>query len=227
MLDFRRVSADSAFSTEVPSKHALEIEANLQRQHDRHVAERFARAMELLGNQRPEVRWGGIFALERVARRSPQDQSTVAEVLAAYVRRHAAWKPSKTAPDGRVVPIASEVQLILTVLGRRKWPYKGEDRPLDLHATNLAKAHLPFVHLESAFLYDCNLESALLVQAHLQGAWLARSNLKYANLDGAYLGGADLTDAVGLTEEQLRHARLDEKTVLPPQLSYLVRQRKD
>lgn len=200
------------------ARHVSEIEASVASQQDRHLAERFARAMELLGDEKPAVRWGGIFALERLSRRSAQDQSTIAEVLATYVRRRAPWKSGQ--PTTR---IESETQLIVTVLGRRSWPYQSEDRPLDLHATNLTKAHLPFAHLEAAFLYDCNLEGALLHQAHLEGAWMARCNLKNANLDGAHLQGTDLSNAIGLSEEQLRDCRLSAKTILPTALALKLR----
>ena len=208
----------------LPASHdaPLEISEHLREQH---IAERFARAMELLGDPKPEVRWGGIFALERSARRSPQDQSAVVEVLATYVRRRAAWKRQTQNASGQNLPpqiarIESEIQLIVTVLARRKWDFKSEERPLDLHATNLGKAHLPFAHLERAFLYDCNLESALLFRANLQGAWLARSVLKNANLDGANLENADLSEAIGLAPEQLQRARLNEKTLLPSYLPH-------
>ena len=200
------------------ARHVAEIESNVATQQDQHLAERFARAMELLGDEKAEVRWGGIFALERLSRRSVPDQSTISEVLATYVRRRAPWKSGQ--PTSR---IESETQLIVTVLGRRSWPFRNEDRPLDLHATNLAKAHLPFAHLEAAFLYDCNLEGALLYQAHLQGAWMARCNLKNANLDGAHLEGADLSNTTGLSEEQLRQSHLSAKTILPTALALKIR----
>lgn len=202
----------------LPALHDAVLDANFEHLRERHLAERFARAMELLGAEHPEVRWGGIFALERLARRSPQDQSAVAEVLATYVRRRALWKPSSAPSSTQDAHIESEIQLIVTVLARRKWNFKSEERPLDLHGTNLGKAHLPFARLERAFLNDCNLQSALLVGAQLQGAWLARSVLRNANLDGANLENADLTEAVGLTSEQLRRARINEKTILPPSL---------
>lgn len=200
------------------ARHVAEIESNVAAQQERHLAERFARAMELLGDEKQEVRWGGIFALERLSRRSARDQSTIAEVLATYVRRRAPWKTGQ--PTTR---IESETQLIVTVLGRRSWPYRNEDRPLDLHATNLAKAHLPFAHFEAAFLYDCNLESALLFQAHLQGAWMARCHLKNANLDGAHLEGADLSNVTGLHEDQLQAAHLNAKTILPAAIALKMR----
>jgi hypothetical protein len=206
------------------NEHVAQIEAATARQRERHAAERFARAMELIGDEKLEVRWGGIFALEKMARRSPQDQSEVSEVLATYVRQHAHYQPAQLRDESRApgaAKIASEIQLIVTVLSRREYSFQSDDRPLDLHNTNLAKAHLPFARLERVFLYNCNLEGALLFQAHLQGAWLARANLKNANLDGAHLEGSDLTDATGMTEEQLKLAFWDSKTTLPKYLAEL------
>lgn len=207
------------------AKRTKAIEEHVARLQDRHIAERFARGMELLGDDKPELRWGGIFALERIARISAQDQGTVAEILAAYVRRHAPWKPNATEEESEQAHIESEIQLILTILGRRKWSFKNEDRPLDLHGTNLAKAHLPFAKLEYVFLYDCNLEGALLFRTSLQGAWMARCRLRNANLDGVQLQGADLSDVTGLTPEQLRHVSFDEKTVFPPAIAPAMRAR--
>jgi hypothetical protein len=198
------------------SEHVAAIEAETTRRTERHAAERFARAMELLGDEKLEVRWGGIFALERLARRSPQDQSEVSEVLATYVRQHAPYKPGEPTRH-----IESEIQLIATILGRRQYSYQGEDKPLDLHNTNLAKAHLPFARFERAFLYNCNLEGALLFEAHLEGVWLAHTHLKNANLDSAHLEGADLSGVTGLTEEQLKFAYWDNKTTLPQELAGL------
>ena len=68
------------------------------------ITERFTRAIDQLGaatdNGEPklEIRLGGIYALERIARDSPErDYSTVMEVLTAYVRENAKWPP-KTSP---------------------------------------------------------------------------------------------------------------------------------
>jgi uncharacterized protein YjbI with pentapeptide repeats len=170
--------------------------------------------MELLGDEKLEVRLGGIYTLEQLAKDSPSDQSAVIEVLATFVRERVGWKKGSPVPD-RLPP---EIQVILTVLGRRAWSMAREDKPLDLHCTALAHAHLPFAHLECAFLYGANLENALLYRANLQGAWLAQAHMTQANLDEAHLEGADLRDAVGLTHDQLRTAYTDAKTVLPKYL---------
>src|SRR5829696_2981635 len=76
---------------------------------DQQVTERFTRAIDQLGatddktgNPRLEVRLGGIYALERIARDSPKrDYSTIMEVLTAYVREntHQAPQPSDRTSD--------------------------------------------------------------------------------------------------------------------------------
>jgi hypothetical protein len=52
------------------------------------VTDRYTKAIEQLGSEKLDVRIGGIYALERVARDSPRDHPTVMEVLAAFVREH-------------------------------------------------------------------------------------------------------------------------------------------
>jgi hypothetical protein len=188
-------------------------ERNVVVSQERQVTERFARAMELLGADKLAVRLGGIYTLERIARDSATDQGPITEVLAAYVREHAAWQEGKPLPQRP----RADIQAILTVLGRRAW-FSEEDEPLDLHETALARAYLPMARLEKVFLYDANLEGALLYDANLRGAWLWKTNLKDAILEGAHLEGADLTGAVGLTWEQIQSAHIDEKTKLPDQL---------
>ncbi len=47
------------------------------------VTDRYTKAIEQLGSDKPDVRIGGIYALERVARDSARDHPTVLEVLTA------------------------------------------------------------------------------------------------------------------------------------------------
>src|SRR5215210_5612689 len=75
-------------------------ERTLEATRDQQVTERFTRAIDQLGsshedrNPRLEVRLGGIYALERIARDSPKsDYSTVMEVLTAYVRENTSQAP--------------------------------------------------------------------------------------------------------------------------------------
>jgi excisionase family DNA binding protein len=73
----------------------------LQVNREGQITERFTRAIDQLGatdeatgKPRLEIRLGGIYALERIARDSPKrDYSTVMEVLTAYVRENTTQAP--------------------------------------------------------------------------------------------------------------------------------------
>lgn len=176
--------------------------------------ERYARAMALLGDSKIEVRLGGIYALERLARESERDHGPITEVLAAFAREHAAWSDGETAP----ARLSADVQAILSVLSRRHIPFDRPGTHLDLHGTALARAYLPYAQLEGAWLYESNLEGAMLQGANLRGAWCWKSSFAGAILEGAHLEGADLTGAAGLTLEQIQSAYRDETTKLPAHL---------
>jgi len=186
------------------------------------ITERFTRAIDQLGNKEPDVRLGGIYGLERIARDSQDDHGPVMEVLTAYVREHAPWSPSSEEPvpsegesaasntpratedtSRRPTTPTTDVQAALTVIGRRELDHeKGAYRHLDLALTDLRGADLRKARLEGARLEGANLQGA-----NLQGANLARANLQGANLEGARLQGARLEEA-NLQGANLEGARL-------------------
>jgi hypothetical protein len=68
------------------------------------VTERFTRVIDQLGHAELDVRLGGIYALERIANDSPNDRTTIAEVLTAFVRavrRGRRSLPANTSPRPR------------------------------------------------------------------------------------------------------------------------------
>jgi uncharacterized protein YjbI with pentapeptide repeats len=184
--------------------------------------ERFARAVEQLGSERgdgsnrTEARLGGIYALERLLLESDREYWPVMEVLTAYVRENAAWKPGERASSaGPIVPPA-DIQAILAVLGRRpQHGAAGDRRLLDLRETDLRGANLSGSRLDGVTLHGSHLEKAdatrailtrsnlretnfigaSLTEADLEGVSLARANLEGARLNGANLKGADLSGA--------------------------------
>src|SRR5262249_19741678 len=99
------------------------------------LTERFSKAVELLGNVNLDVRLGGIYALERIARDSLKDHWTVMEILTAFVREQSIrWYKSSQRwitdegdgyayldPVQPEINISVDVQAALTVIGRRKW----------------------------------------------------------------------------------------------------------
>ena len=66
------------------------------------VTDRYTKAIEQLGSDKLDVRIGGIYALERVARDSAKDHPTVMEVLTAFIREHSRepWPPSDAGQPG-------------------------------------------------------------------------------------------------------------------------------
>ena len=63
------------------------------------ITDRYTKAIEQLGSDKLDVRLGGIYALDRIAKDSPADRATIAEVLTAYVRGHAPWAPAGPTQD--------------------------------------------------------------------------------------------------------------------------------
>ena len=175
---------------------------------------RYADAMALLSSGQLEVRLGGTYALERIARESQRDHGPIMEVLAATLRDRARWS------EGEIVAprLDADLQAMATVIGRRHAAFDAPESRIDWHGTALARAYLPGANLRGAFLYETNLSGAILQNADLRGARLWKADLTEATLDGAHLEGADLTGVAGLTMAQLKNAHLDGTTKLPQHL---------
>lgn len=197
---------------------------------DAQLTERFTRAVGQLGDDRLDVKLGGIYALKRIAADSETDLPTVVEVLTAFVRGHSplqhpidgkesqpAGSDSPSGDDGegaRPQPLsrrAADVQAAMTVIGRMKREPGSVD--LDLSRTDLASVSLGGANLEGAEFHGANLRHAMLNgtdlrKAGLQGANLQGARLEEANLGGAILKGASLQSA-SLGEANLQDAMLD------------------
>jgi uncharacterized protein YjbI with pentapeptide repeats len=114
----------------------------------------------------------------------------------------------------------------------------------ELWYAHLERAKLVSAHLEGASLFGAHLEGALLLETHLEGATIWGAHLEGADLrgahleragisdshfngvhlegailNGAHLSGANLSEAEGLTQEQIDVALGDAKTKLPAGLT--------
>jgi uncharacterized protein YjbI with pentapeptide repeats len=89
------------------------------------ITERFTRAVEHIGNDKLDVRLGGIYALERIAKNSEADRGAIMEILTAYIRGHSPafgrtteyW--SSRATKSQEVPELVEIQPTLLARIRR------------------------------------------------------------------------------------------------------------
>lgn len=193
------------------------------------ITERFTRAIEHLGRMRSdgepnlEIRLGGIYTLERIAKDSKRDHWQIMEVITAYVRENASWPPRKIQQTNEtkeqkaqiqkeVLELGADIQAILTVLGRRKREYekKKEEfinlRRTDLRGANLIEAKLSCIHLDckgilisnsnlkGAHIFDSDLERTSFAESQLEGVYIRGTNLKYSNFRDADLSGATLWD---------------------------------
>ena len=195
------------------------------------VTDRYTKAIEQLGSGELDVRIGGIYALEGVARDSATDHPTVMVVLTAFVREHSRepWPPpdsprttwitwrGRFRAGGRPQERSArpDIQAAVTVLGRRD--ARRDIQPIhlngaDLTATDLRDANLGGADLTEATLRDADLTRADLAGATLRDADLTRADLTEATPRRADLGGADLAEAI-LRSVDLRGADLHAATL--------------
>ncbi|PRY37956.1 pentapeptide repeat-containing protein [Umezawaea tangerina] len=190
------------------------------------ITERFTRAVEQLGSDNVDVRIGGVYALERVARNSSADRDSVQFLLAAFVRNHSRWTVG--GPDGPVHPSAEvdmhlpwlqirtpDIQAAMGILARRPstpgsprlYLSRVDLRSVQIHNGRLTDTQLRYANLARAWLPGTRLDRSDLKSTDLRLANLETAVLTGATLTSAYLGGAVLRDAV-LRDADLSHADL-------------------
>lgn len=188
------------------------------------LTDRFSKAVELLGSEKLDVRLGGIYALERIARDSQKDHWTVMEVLTAFVRENAPYVPNQeeTSADQETFKLREDIQAIMTVIGRRKWTDSEKEkldlRQVHLRGCNLREANLNRIDFSGADLSRTFLVKAILRRANLMNADLSQARLLDADLSKALLIGTNLIDANFLTIKQLSSSVAFRSAKLSPQL---------
>ncbi|WP_147312422.1 pentapeptide repeat-containing protein [Thermomonospora umbrina] len=191
------------------------------------VTGRYTAATDQLGSDKLDIRLGGVYALERVARDSARDHSTVMAVLAAFVREHSHDEDAHT--DSRQLPFSNagdlvppvrtrfrfDLQAALSVIARRTVVHDID--PVDLSGANLTDANLIRAFLDGAELTGAQLSGVYLTDAYLSGASLVgadltRADLSDADASGAFLNSANLTGA-NLTRGRFQGALLIHATL--------------
>jgi uncharacterized protein YjbI with pentapeptide repeats len=206
------------------------------------ITDRYTKAVDQLGSDHLDVRVGGIYALERIARDSPPDRATIEEVLTAYLRDHAPWPPPPAPPSLQAI-----TQRLVTLAQRQRAAWqrqraKGTGGPTppgrsdeqaarpprpaaDVQAavTVFGRRQLPPDGLRRLDLTRVDLRHAELRRANLQAARLDRANLQDAilvgaNLQDAWLDRANLQDAIlvgaNLQGAQLNFANLQDAQLM-------------
>jgi uncharacterized protein YjbI with pentapeptide repeats len=210
-------NADAANkNAEAANRNAEAANQNAETANQKQITERFSKAIEQLGSDKPEVILGGIYTLERIARDSEPDQWTIMEVLTAFVRQNAPIikeNESQSPEDQeKLLKLRISIRACLTVIAERKHPDL-ENKYIDLTEVNISGLNLARFNLTGANLFVANLKQAKLTGAVLAGAnlteaVLTRANLTRANLRGAYRFKPDWTEVL-LTEVLLTEADLE------------------
>jgi uncharacterized protein YjbI with pentapeptide repeats len=212
------------------------------------ITERLTRAVDQLGNEKLEIRLGGITSLARIARDSKKDHQRIIAILTAYIRANAPWPPKQDQlPEERfkklkeveasdeerqllmhiqwALPVrAMDIQAALSAIGHRARHYEEEDNTeIILWYTDLRRAFVRKAYLESAVLSGAHLEDALLEDTYLnkailRGAHLEGADFERVRLDGADLTGAYLNGAQNLTVAQLSTVKSLYKAHIDPPL---------
>ncbi|MFN8473934.1 MAG: pentapeptide repeat-containing protein [Anaerolineae bacterium] len=207
-------------TVEATEKQVQASEKQVEIAREGQITDRFNKAVEHLGSPDLTIRLGGIYALERIAEDSETHRWPAMEVLTAFVRENVPRKPSEEESDSVVRP-RTDIQAILTVIGRRSTPFQKDnlEHIIDLNSTDLRETVLLTANLQRALLFNANLSPAYLLYADLSWAHLEEANLHMAylhqaNLSNAHLEGADLSKAdltqVNLSGADLTGANLTE-----------------
>jgi hypothetical protein len=174
------------------------------------LTDRFSKAIEQLGHEKLDLRLGGIYALERIARDSPRDHGPVMEVLTAYVRR---YERTDADPMNRT---PYDVQAIMNVVGRRTVSHDVGTPTLDLMGADLRWLRLDRADLRGASLMGADLTNALIMSSSFDATWLtdAKMGATFANsaLARADLSGTDFTGAQFDHRTRMDGAQYDERT---------------
>jgi hypothetical protein len=196
------------------------LQANTRQQ----SSDRFGKAIEHLGSEgsdKLDIRLGGIYGLEQLARDSPSDQAAVVDVLTAFVRGHVPQGTGKCTdsplPPGTSSTPSVDIQTAIDAIARRDLKNDRNGQIVDLASTCLLAANLmglqlvgirmPFTDLRGASLTGADLHNAILIGATLGGADLSQAKLNSARISGCRCQKADFRDA-DLRDADLRGADL-------------------
>lgn len=215
---------------------------NLKVAQEGQIIERFTRALDQLGDEKIEIRLGGIYALEKFSKKlndNEDDDWPIIDILTAYIRKNSPVnneyvkneniiikqylkEPNEIhfIKEGTAPALSLDIQAILTVI--KRYQFKGPSRldlqktylrGADLQGANLCEVNLYEADLEKANLNGADLKEANLVHAKLIRACLQNADLRNANLDYAILVAANL-EKVFLEGANLQNADLQQAVIM-------------
>jgi Pentapeptide repeats (8 copies) len=139
------------------------------------ITDRFTKAVDQVGSSNVDVRIGGLYALERIARNSAADRNAILFLLGTFIHTHAPWPVGAPGGPQHPTPIVD---------GQLPWM---RVRAADIQAAIGVLGRLPRSRDETVIsLSRVDLRSIALRDARLSG-----SSFRYANLARSVLGESD------------------------------------
>lgn len=154
-------------------------EARHELESDKVADERFARAVEMLGNEADQVRVGAMHALAGLARSTPRYKQTVLDVLCAYLRRpfeHPAYEELPEDPDQALHRNPNS--------GKKPTPEEDRERTVRLTAQRLITDLLPWGQDTDPVLYHLDLTGADVEYFRLEGRRVGRLTARRTRFHG-------------------------------------------
>lgn len=213
------------------------------------ITDRFTRAIEHLGSKETEVRMGGIYALERIAKDSRKDHFVVMEILTAYVRERAPVQKQKAKltggnthptvypspqPPTHPTPIEDDGFAVSVLADDKASSTDGTNAPPEDIQAAIRVIGRRKVSFDPDFGFNINLSkcnlpgisfqngdftNAILDESNLQNAILINTKLDCASLMWCNLNEATLRNA-SLRRTNLTLAILHESELVNSDLSY-------
>lgn len=178
-------------------------------------SEQYTQAIAQSGHPSVDVRVGGIFLLERIAKEDPANfAETIYEVLVASFREHTRADPAteslisdlteaqannernnETLPQ--IPAIGSDAEAVLQVLARNRELFDTHVERLREDLANVKSAtgpHFVGVNLSGAWLRNADLRGATLTDVDFSKARLDSTNLSEATLTDTFFSNGTITD---------------------------------
>lgn len=156
------------------------------------LQKRLLQVAQHLNHEQIEDKLAVIYELEQFAQSYPQYHWQIMGILTYFVQNYSAALNRYQFNNNPSSTIPTEIQVALTVIGRRDANQDEVEAQLDLSHTDMRGANLNQANLKLTNLYQVNLCGANLSGADLSGAILSAANLSGANLRGANLQQANL-----------------------------------
>ncbi|WP_461123492.1 pentapeptide repeat-containing protein [Saccharothrix stipae] len=176
-------------------------EARHELESEKVADERFARAVELLGNEADQVRVGAMHVLAGLAHTTPRYKQTVLSVLCAYLRRpfeHAAVEELPEDPDQAFFGKKREVE-----------PAQDHEMTVRMTAQRLITDMLPWGNDPDPTPYHLDLTGAKLVHFRLEGRRLGRIVARRAQFYGITQFGEAVVGKPALFSGATFHGRVN------------------